>query len=56
MLWDTVPVGRCFSPDSPISNNNKTDRHFVSQVLLKVSLNIHIRFADDTTLCDKICQ
>jgi hypothetical protein len=32
-------AGRWFSPDTPISSTKKTDRHDISEVLLKVALN-----------------
>ena len=28
-----------FSPDSPVSSTNKTDRHDIAEILLKVALN-----------------
>jgi len=30
---------RWFSPDSPVSSINKTDRHDITEILLKVALN-----------------
>ena len=35
----TVAIGRWFSLDTPISSINKTDRHDITEVLLKVALN-----------------
>ena len=32
-------TGRWFSPSPPVSSTNKTDRHDVTEILLKVSLN-----------------
>ena len=32
-------AGRWFSPGSPISSTNKTDRHDITEILLKVALN-----------------
>ena len=32
-------VGRWFSPDTPVSSANKTDRHDINEILLKVALN-----------------
>jgi hypothetical protein len=29
-----------FSPGPPVSSNNKTDRHDIAEILLKVTLNI----------------
>jgi hypothetical protein len=33
------PVGRWFSPGTPVSSTNKTDRHDIIELLLKVALN-----------------
>jgi hypothetical protein len=32
-------TGRCFSPGTPVSSINKTDRHDIAEILLKVALN-----------------
>jgi hypothetical protein len=32
-------AGRWFSPGSPASSTNKTDRHDITEILLKVALN-----------------
>jgi hypothetical protein len=32
-------VGRWFSPDTLVSSTNKTDRHEVTEIFLKVALN-----------------
>jgi hypothetical protein len=32
-------AGRCFSPGTPVSSTNKTDRHDITEILLKVALN-----------------
>jgi hypothetical protein len=32
-------AGRWFSPGPPVSSNNKTDRHDITEILLKVALN-----------------
>jgi hypothetical protein len=32
-------TGRWFSPDPLISSTNKTDRHNITEILLKVALN-----------------
>ena len=31
--------GQWFSPGSPVSSTNKTDRHDITEILLKVALN-----------------
>jgi hypothetical protein len=40
IIW---PTSQWFSPDPPVSSNNKTDCHdihfFVAEILLKVALN-----------------
>jgi hypothetical protein len=37
-VGDLRQVG-CFSPATPVSSTNKTDRHDITEILLKVSLN-----------------
>jgi len=32
-------TGRWFSPAPPVSSTNKTDRHDITEILLKVALN-----------------
>jgi hypothetical protein len=34
-----LAVGRLFSPGTPVSATNKTDRHDIAEILLKVALN-----------------
>jgi hypothetical protein len=36
---DLRQVGRWFSPGPPVSSTNKTDRHDITEILLKVVLN-----------------
>jgi hypothetical protein len=36
-LW--LATGRWFSPCPPVSSTNKTDRHVMTEILLKVALN-----------------
>ena len=42
-LYDKVcqwlAAGRCFFPGSPVSSTNKTDRHDITEILLKLALN-----------------
>jgi hypothetical protein len=42
-LYDIVcqwlAAGRWFSTDTPVSSTNKTDRHNIAEILLKVALN-----------------
>ena len=35
-----LATGRWFFPDTPVSSTNKTDRHDITEILLKVALNI----------------
>jgi hypothetical protein len=58
-LYDKVcqwlATGRWFSPGTLVSSTNKTDRHDITEILLKVALNI-ITFKMD--LCEhmkRIC-
>jgi hypothetical protein len=32
-------AGRWFSPGTPVSSNNKTDRHDITEILLQMALN-----------------
>jgi hypothetical protein len=32
-------IGQWFSPDTPVSSTNETDRHDITEILLKVALN-----------------
>jgi hypothetical protein len=34
-----LATGRWFSPGTPVSSTNKTDRHDITEILLKVALN-----------------
>jgi hypothetical protein len=34
-----LATGQWFSPGPPVSSNNKTDRHDITEILLKVALN-----------------
>jgi hypothetical protein len=38
LMWLTT--GWWFSPGTPVSSTNKTDRHDITEILLKVALNI----------------
>ena len=37
-----LATGRWFSPGTPVSSTNKTDRHNITEILLKVALNTTI--------------
>ena len=39
-VWHWLATSRWFSPDTPVSSTNKTDRHDITEILLKVVLNI----------------
>jgi hypothetical protein len=41
MWWSFqwLATGRCFSPSTPVPSTNKTDRHDITEILLKVVLN-----------------
>jgi hypothetical protein len=34
-----LATGRWLSPGTPVSSSNKTDRHYITEILLKVTLN-----------------
>jgi hypothetical protein len=37
-MFQCLATGRWFSPDPPVSSTNKTDRHDIDEILLKVAL------------------
>jgi hypothetical protein len=40
IMWSGFSVtDRWFSPNTPVSSTNKTDRHDITEILLKVALN-----------------
>jgi hypothetical protein len=38
-VYQLLAHGQWFSPDTPVSSTNKTDRHDITQILLKVAIN-----------------
>ena len=38
-VYNRLPAGRLFSPDTPVSSTNKTDRADITEILLKMALN-----------------
>ena len=38
-VYHWLAIGQWFSPGTPVSSTNKTDRHHISEILLKVALN-----------------
>ena len=38
-VYQLLATGRWFSPGIPVSSTNKTDRHDIAKILLKVELN-----------------
>jgi len=53
-----LAVGRCFSPGTPASSTNKTDRHDITEILLKVTLNTitHNPMCMAFQSCDRLHQ
>jgi hypothetical protein len=43
-------VGQLFSPDTPVSSTNKTDRHDITEILLKVALNTIILISNPSVM------
>ena len=43
-----LATGRWFSPSTPVSSSNKTDRHDITEILLKVAPN---KQTNDGTIC-----
>ena len=39
-VYQWLPTGRWFSPGTPVSSTNKTERHEITEILLKVALSI----------------
>ena len=55
-VYQWLPTGRWFSPGTPVSSINKTDRHDITAILLKVALynTIHPwRLFQKPTVCTK---
>ena len=48
--WQWLTTGWWFSPGPPISHTNKTDRHDITEILLKVALNA-IKQANNKANC-----
>ena len=58
-------TGRWFSPNTPVSSTNKTDRHDIAEILLKLALDTttfpninNLVFGEVynyTTICDQVC-
>ena len=47
-----LPTGRWFSPSTTVSSTNETDRHDITEILLKVALNtIIIQVEDYVRVC-----
>jgi len=46
-------AGLWFSPNIPVSSTNKTNRHDITEILLKVTLNI-LNQANQTAMVDNI--
>ena len=46
-----LAVGRLFSPGTSVSSTNKTDRHDITKILLKVALNIITLTLTATYMC-----
>jgi hypothetical protein len=40
ICFESLVTGRWFSPGTPVSSTDKTDRHDITEILLKVALNI----------------
>jgi hypothetical protein len=38
-ICQLLATGRWFSSGTPVSSTNKTDRHLITEILLKVALN-----------------
>jgi hypothetical protein len=38
-VYQLLVTGRWFTPGPPVSSTNKTDRHDITKILLKVALN-----------------
>jgi hypothetical protein len=48
-------TGRLVSPGTPVSSTNKTDRHDLTEILLKVAIN-NIKQTKDETLRYGYCK
>jgi hypothetical protein len=45
-----------FSPGTPVSSNNKTDRHDITEILLKVTLNTINQTKPDSAQPNKLYE
>ena len=43
-----LATGRCFFPGTPVSSTNKTDRHDITEILIKVALDTINQAIDQT--------
>ena len=50
-----LAAGRWFSPDTTVSSTNKTDRHDINEILLKVALNTITLTSPRKKSCFKCC-
>jgi hypothetical protein len=39
IVCQSLATGRWFSPGTPVSSTNKTDRHEITEILLKVAIS-----------------
>ena len=51
-----LATGQWFSPGTPVSSTNKTDRHNIAQILLKVALNAIIQTNNLLLVQAHVCQ
>jgi hypothetical protein len=55
-VCQSLATGRWFSPGTPDYSTNKTDRHVITEILLKASQNtINQTYFANTSLC-KLCK
>jgi hypothetical protein len=50
-VWPWLAAGRWFSPGIQVSSNNKTDRHHITEMLLKVTLNTIFQYTIQNNTC-----
>ena len=47
-------TGRCLSPGTPVSSTNKTDRHEITEILVKVTLSTIKQTNKQYHICSKL--
>ena len=55
-VWQWIAAGVWFSPGTPVSPTNKTDRHDIVEILLKVTYGHHFTSTNDVNISQSCCR